>query len=85
VNEELGAPAGHEDLGVNGNPLAAELHPAKDMFEGQSGSTPVDQARELGRRPCGVDEQPSLVLGEDAPRGLKPGDEGGVPAERRRS
>ena len=77
ADEELGAAAGYEDPGVHGDPQAAELRPAEDVFEGQAGDPPVHHGGEVGRRPRRGDEQPRLVLGEDTAGGPKPGDDGG--------
>jgi len=69
AGEELGAAAGHEHSGVHGDPQAAELRPAKDVFQRQAGDSSVHHGGQVGRRPCGGDEQPRLVLGEDAAGG----------------
>ena len=76
ADQELGAAAGHEDAGVHGDPQAAELRPAEDVLERLAGGPPVQHGGQGGRCPRRGDEQPRLVLGEDAARGPEPGDGG---------
>ena len=51
VDYEFSAHARHEDPGVHGDPQAAELRPAEDVFERQPGDSPVHHDLELGGRP----------------------------------
>ena len=77
ADQELGAAAGHEDAGIHGYPQAAEVRPADDLFQRQAGCPPVHHGGELRRRGGRGDEQLRLVLGEHAPGGPQPGDDGG--------
>ena len=69
AGEQFGALARHEHTRVDRHAQPAELGPAHDVFERESGDPPLHHGRE-GRR-CGrrVDEQSSLVLGEHATGG----------------
>jgi len=77
ADEELGAVAGHEDSRVHGYPQPAELGPADDVFDGHPGGSPVHHGGEVGGRLCRGDEQPRLVLGEDAAGRPEPADDDG--------
>ena len=76
-DEELRTAARHEDPGVHGDPQAAELRPAKDVFEGKAGDAAVDHDGQVGGGGRGGDEQLGLVLGEDAAGDAEPRDDGG--------
>ena len=78
LDQELGAAARHEDAGIHGDPQAAELGPAQDLFQRQAGGPALDQGGKLARGPGGGDEQPGFVLGEDAARGPEPGHDEGL-------
>ena len=77
-DEELGTPPRHEDAGSDGDPQSAELGPAEDLFQRQARNALADHGVKFGRSPGGRDEQPGLVLGENAARGAKPGDDNGI-------
>ena len=66
VDEQLGAAAGHEHPGADGDARPAELHPAQQVLQRLARDAPVDQGGEVGGGGGGVDEQPGLLLGEDA-------------------
>ena len=80
ADEELGATAGDEYSRADGYPQATEVRPADDMFEGRAGDPLVHHGVEVGRRACRGDEQPRLVLREDAAGRAEPGDDDGLRA-----
>ena len=77
VDEELGAAARDEDTGVHGDPQAAELRPAEEVFEGHAGGSPIHHGGDVVRGAGCADEQPRFVLGEDTAGRPKPGDDDG--------
>ena len=76
VDQEFGATAGYEDSGIHRYPQAVELRPAEDVLEGQAGDPAVDHRGEVRRGRGRGDEQPRLLLGEDASGRTQPGDDG---------
>lgn len=71
MNEKLGAAAGYEDSRVYGDPQAAELCPADDMFEGQAGRPPIYHGGERRRRLRCREEHPGFLFSKYTPRGPK--------------
>ena len=78
LDQEFGAAARHEDPGIHGDPQPAELGPAEDLLERQTGHPALHHGVELIRGPCRGGEQPGLILGEDAAGHCEPGDNVGV-------
>ena len=73
ADEELGAVPWHEDAGSDGQSQAAELGPAEDVLQRQTGDALLHHGVErVGRAGFGH-EQPCFVLGEHAPGGAQPG------------
>src|SRR5437660_804418 len=62
---------------VDRDAQAAELRPAKNVFQRLTGGAANHPRVQLGRRPRGGDEQPRLVLGEDAAGRAQPIDDPG--------
>jgi hypothetical protein len=83
AHQEFRAAAGYEDSGIHGQPQAAELRPPDHVFDGLAGSSPFHHRGKVVGCPCGRDEQPRLLLGEDTAGGPQPGDDGGTYASRR--
>jgi hypothetical protein len=75
AHQELGSAAGNEHARVHGDTQAAELRPADDVLKRQAGHSLVYHLGQAGRRPGRADEQPRLVLGEDAAGRPEPGDD----------
>ena len=69
ADQELGAPAGHEDPGGDGDPQAAELGPAEHLLQRLPRDPAPHQRVEAGGVGGGRAQQPGLLLGEDASRG----------------
>lgn len=65
-DQELGAAAGYEDAGADGDPQAVELGPAEDVFQGKPGDPPFDHGGDRGGTGGGGEDQFRLVLGEYA-------------------
>jgi hypothetical protein len=78
VNKELGAAAGYEHSSVHSYPQTAELHPAKNVFQGLTGHSPIHHGSQLGRRLGRSEEQSRLVLGKDTADSSKPADDDGL-------
>ena len=68
LNQELRSPARHEHTGLNHDLQSAELGPAKNMFQRFTRNPPVHHGLQLGRRGVRSEQQPGLVLREDAAR-----------------
>ncbi len=66
ADQELRAPAGHEDPRVHRDPQAAELRPTQDLFQRESRRPLLHHRGQISRRARRGDQQRCFVLGENA-------------------
>ena len=74
-DEKFGALTGYENSRVQRYSQSAELRPANDVFEGQTGCSAVNHGCKVGWSPFRGDEQPGLIFGENTTGRPKPADD----------
>jgi len=78
LDHQLAAATRHEHARVDRDPQPVEQRPADDVLERFTGHPAGGPRHQLGRRGRLVEQEPGLVLGEDAPGRTERGDELGL-------
>src|SRR3954469_1932561 len=78
LDQQLRTAPGDEHPGCHSDPQAPELRPPQQVLQRLAGDAASHETLQPGRRSRLGHQQAGLVLGEDAPGGAEPGDDGVV-------